>query len=192
MGDSWFFDRFAPVYDRLMPPADRDAIVAGFETGTIEVETVLDLAGGSGRIARTLAPVYDVTVCDLSRPMLDQARRHGLSGVQVDATRLPVRDAAVDGIVVADAYHHLQRPEAVLHEVYRVLRPGGVLVVRDFNPATVSGKGIELAERALRWPCEFRTPGALVIDLEDVGFDPRVLDGGFDYTVAGVRTESTS
>ena len=192
MGDSWFFDRFAPVYDRVMPPADRDAIVAGFDGADVEVSTVLDLAGGSGRIARELASTYDVTVCDLSRPMLEQARRHGLQGVQADATTLPVRDDAVDGVVIADAYHHLPRPEAVLHEVRRVLRPGGVLVVRDFDPATVRGKAIELVERALRWPCEFRTPGALAVDLEEACFEPVVLDGGFDYTVAGVHRESAT
>lgn len=192
MGDSWFFDRFAPFYDRAMPPADRDAIVAGFDRGSIAVETVIDLAGGSGRIARALATTYDVTVCDLSRPMLEQARRHGLEGLQVDAIALPVRDDSIDGIVVADAYHHLVAPATVLAEVSRVLRPGGVLVVRDFNPATVRGKGIELAERILRWPCEFRTPEALAADLEEAGFEALVLDGGFEYTVAGTKPESTS
>lgn len=190
MGDAWFFDWFAPVYDRLMPSADRAAIEAGFDRGSIEVETVLDVAGGSGRIARTLVPAYDVTVFDLSRSMLGQARRHGLDGVQVDATRLPVRDGVVDGVVIADAYHHLVHPAEVLEEVERILRPGGVLVVREFNPGTIRGKSIELGERALRWPSEFRSPPALAADLEAAGLDAYVLDEGFDYTVAGVKPES--
>lgn len=190
MGDAWFFDWFAPVYDRLMPAADRTAVIDGLERGSIDVETVIDLAGGSGRIARELADEYDVTVFDVSRPMLQQARRHGLDGVRSDATQLSVRDEAIDGIVMADAYHHLSDPAGVLAEGVRVLRPGGVFVVRDFNPATIRGKGIEIGERLLGWPCAFRTPGGLAADLETAGFDAFVLEGGFDYTVVGVKPES--
>lgn len=190
MGDEWFFDWFAPVYDRVMPPPDAGALEAGLSKASGDVETVVDLAGGSGRIARALADGRDVTVVDLSRPMLAEARRHGLPVVQGDATRLPLPDASVDAVTIADAYHHLDDPGAVLGEVRRVLRPGGVLVVREFDPSTVRGKGIELVERVLGWPCAFRTPDALAADLADAGLDARVLDRGFGYTVAGVRPES--
>lgn len=192
MGDEWFFDRLAPVYDRLMPPTDRESIETGLDCAAITVETIIDLAGGSGRIARRLVPEYDVTVVDLSRSMLQEARRHRLDGVEADATRLPIRDDAVDAVVIADAYHHLVRPDVVLAEVVRILAPGGVLVVREFNPATVRGKAVELSERALGWPSEFRTPPALAADLEHAGFDVQVLDSGFGYTVAGVVPESRS
>ena len=191
MGDSWFFDWFAPAYDRLMPPADVDAIYEGFGRSSDPVETVLDLAGGSGRIGRELSASFDVTVLDLSRPMLEQARRHRLEAVQSDATALPVRDESIDGIVIADAYHHLTEPAIVLGEAYRVLRPGGVLVVREFDPTTIRGSGVELFERALGWPCEFRTPGALAADIDAAGFDALVLEYGFDYTVSGLKPKSS-
>lgn len=192
MGDAWFFDWFAPLYDRVMPPTDRDALEAGLALATTDVEIVVDLAGGSGRIGRELDDAYDVVVVDRSASMLAEARRHRLEAVQGDASRLPMPDASLDAVVIADAYHHLVRPDAVLAEVNRILEPGGVLVVRDFDPTTVRGGGIELVERLFGFPCEFRTPSALAADLETAGFDARVLDEGFGYTVAGVVPESDS
>lgn len=190
MDDAWFFDRFAGVYDAVMWTANREPIEVGFDQATIDVETVVDLAGGTGRIARTLAPAYDVTVVDLSRPMLEKARDYDLECAQGDATRLPVPADAVDGVVIADAYHHFPNPDAVLGDVHRVLRPGGVVVVREFNPATVRGGLVEMAERALGWPAEFRIPGELASDLTVQGLEARILDDGFGYTAIGRKPES--
>lgn len=192
MGDAWFFDWFAPLYDRAMPAADPDLFVQGFDHATGDVSIVLDLAGGSGRIARTLDTDYDVAVCDLSRSMLTEARRHGLDAVQVDATRIPVRDASVDAVVIADAYHHLVDPERVVQDVWRVLRPGGVFVVQEFNPGTLRGRFIEIGERVLQWPCAFRRPNELVTDLEAEGFEASILEGGFEYTVVGTKPADQS
>jgi demethylmenaquinone methyltransferase/2-methoxy-6-polyprenyl-1,4-benzoquinol methylase len=192
MSDEWFFDRLAPLYDRLMPSANRGPFEAGLQWASGDVVRVVDLAGGSGRVGRELAPDYDVTVYDLSRPMLRQARRHGLPAVQATATRLPLPDESVDAVVIADAYHHLPEPGVVLREVVRVLRPGGVVVVQEFDPKTVRGRFVELGERVLGWPCQFRTPEGLMADLQTAGFDTRVVAAGFQYTVVGRTAESTT
>lgn len=190
MDDAWFFDRFAGLYDVVMWTADRQPIEAGFRQAAIDVETVIDLAGGTGRVARALSPAYDVTLVDLSRPMLTKARDYGLESVQGDATSLPMPPDAVDAVIVADAYHHFPDPDAVLDDVHRVLRPGGVVVVREFNPTTLRGGLVILAERALGWPAEFRIPGELASDLIAAGFDARILDDGFGYTAVGRKPES--
>lgn len=190
MDDAWFFDRFAGLYDAVMWTADRQPIEAGFRQAAIDVETVIDLAGGTGRVARALSPAYDVTVVDLSRPMLAKARDYGLESVQGDATRLPMPTDAVDAVVIVDAYHHFPDTDAVLDDVRRVLRPGGVVVVREFNPTTLRGGLVVLAERALGWPAEFRNPGELASDLTAAGFDARLLDDGFGYTAVGRKPES--
>lgn len=190
MDDAWFFDRFAWLYDSLMWTANREPVEAGFGHASVDVETVLDVAGGTGRVGRTLIPAYVVTVIDLSRPMLVEAREYGLACVQGDATRLPMPDGAVDAVVVADAYHHFPDPDAVLNDVRRILRPGGVVVVRDFDPTTVRGGAISMVERALGWPSTFRTPDELAFDMDRHGFDARVLDEGFGYTVVGRKPES--
>ena len=49
----------------------------------------------------------------------------------VDATRLPYASASLDFIIESNMLHHLSSPTTFLREAYRVLRPGGVLLIQD-------------------------------------------------------------
>lgn len=184
-GDRWFFDRVAPVYDLVMPPADPGPLQAGLELADVPVERVLDVGGGTGRAARVL-DVPDRVVVDASRGMLRRVPP-GLGRVLASATDLPVADGGADAVVIVDAFHHLPNHDRVLSEVYRVLRPGGVLVVRDFDRATVRGRLLQAAEYALGMESTFLTPAELEARLDAAGFEAERLGGGFTYTVAGRR-----
>lgn len=184
-GDVRFFDRIAPLYDWLMPAADPDALAAGFARAERTVDRVLDVGGGSGRAAEAV-PVEDRIVLDRSRGMLSRARDRDLDAVQGDAARLPVPDAAVDAVVIVDALHHFPDQTRALREAARVLRPGGVLVIREFDPRHPLGIALVAAERVMRMGSAFREPATLAADVADAGLDGEVVDSGFGYTVAGV------
>lgn len=184
-GDVRFFDRIAPIYDRVMPAADPDALAAGFARAERTIDRVLDVGGGSGRAAEAV-PVEDRLVVDLSSEMLSRARARGLDAVQGDAARLPVPDDAVDAVVIVDAFHHFPDQPGALREAARVLRPGGVLVVREFDPSHPLGVLLVAAERAMGMGSTFRKPAALARDVADAGLDAAIVDSGFSYTVAGV------
>ncbi|OYR45633.1 methyltransferase type 11, partial [Halorubrum sp. Ea8] len=49
LGDVRFFDRVAPLYDRVMPPANGEALAAGLAHATRPIDRLLDVGGGSGR-----------------------------------------------------------------------------------------------------------------------------------------------
>src|SRR4051794_31921903 len=68
---------------------------------------------------------------DHSRGMLAQARRHELPLLLGDMRHLPVRDSALDGLWVCASFLHIPKhaAPAVLKELRRVLRPGGVLFI---------------------------------------------------------------
>jgi len=184
-GDVRFFDRFASAYDLLMPPANGDALAAGLQFANRPVERLLDVAGGSGR-ATVALDVSERVVVDLSGPMLRRARERGLDCVRGDAGRLPVRDDAVDAVTVVDALHHLPDPRAAVVEAARVLRPGGVLVIREFDPSTLLGRVVAASEDLVGFDSAFATPGELARFLESAGYSARIVETGFGYTVAGV------
>jgi demethylmenaquinone methyltransferase/2-methoxy-6-polyprenyl-1,4-benzoquinol methylase len=112
-------------------------------SGVREGDRVLDVAGGSGDLARALArrvgPTGEVWLTDISRPMLEAGRDRLLDDgmllplAQCDAQRLPFPDASFDCVTVAFGLRNMTRKDAALAEMRRVLRPGGRLLVLEFS-----------------------------------------------------------
>jgi ubiquinone/menaquinone biosynthesis C-methylase UbiE/catechol 2,3-dioxygenase-like lactoylglutathione lyase family enzyme len=102
-------------------------------------EHALDVSTGGGHVALALAPyVASVTASDLTPRMLDAARTflvaRGVTNatfVVADAERLPFLDTSFDLVTVRIAPHHYVDVRAAVHEMARVLRPGGRLIVID-------------------------------------------------------------
>ncbi|MFB6155195.1 MAG: class I SAM-dependent methyltransferase [Haloferacaceae archaeon] len=189
-GDVRFFDRIAGLYDLAMASADREPLAAGLAYADRPVEEVLDVGGGTGRAARALGDDVETVVVDRSRGMLREARGRGLQTVQADARRLPFSDESADAVTVVDAFHHMPAHGRVLAEVARVLRPGGVLVIREFDPTTLPGKALVAAERLVGFGSTFETPESLAAAVRSVGLRSAVPEGGFGYTVVGVKGTS--
>ncbi len=109
---------------------------------------LLDVAGGTGDIAfRFLdrAPGARVTVCDMTEAMLVEGRHRAeagrlgerLSWVTGDAMRLPFRDASFDRYTISFGIRNVTRIPDALAEAFRVLRPGGRLMVLEFSQLPV-------------------------------------------------------
>ncbi len=187
-GDRWFFDRIAPVYDRAMPSADRESLDAAFALADGPVETVLDVGGGTGRASLAMHDRNPVVV-DASLPMLRKARSRGLDAVAGDAARLPVRDGRADAVVVTDALHHIPDRVGAVEATTRALRPGGVFVLRDFDPETWRGRALVGVEHLVGFDSAFLGADAARDLLASTGLRASVVERGFTYTVAGVRPE---
>ncbi|MGE0800702.1 MAG: class I SAM-dependent methyltransferase [Lautropia sp.] len=102
---------------------------------------VLDLATGSGDLARAMAkrPGVEVWMTDVNAAMLaigrDRALDDGrvLPTVQCDAERLPFPDRHFDRVTVAFGLRNMTRKEKALAEMRRVLKPGGRALVLEFS-----------------------------------------------------------
>lgn len=103
--------------------------------------TVLDVGCGPGGFLRALAPhCRRITGVDLTRSfveecraMIDRERITNAGVLQASAMALPYADASFDRVLMVDTIHHLYDVVAGLREVYRVLRPGGTLIVFEPN-----------------------------------------------------------
>lgn len=103
----------------------------------------LDVGCGTGYLTRVIAPVVgpkgQVTGVDPSAEMIEYARRRapGNCDYQVaEGQALPFPDASFDAVVSSLAVHHIPadaRPAAI-GEMFRVLRPGGRLLIAEFRP----------------------------------------------------------
>ncbi|KAJ57360.1 ubiquinone biosynthesis methyltransferase UbiE [Actibacterium mucosum KCTC 23349] len=107
-------------------------------------QRLLDVAGGTGDISfRFLkrAPGATAVVCDLTEPMLIEGRQRAeaaakadqLDWVVGDAMALPFEDNSFDVYTISFGIRNVTRPADALAEAYRVLRPGGRLMVLEFS-----------------------------------------------------------
>jgi demethylmenaquinone methyltransferase / 2-methoxy-6-polyprenyl-1,4-benzoquinol methylase len=121
------------------------------QTGLKAGQVALDVAGGTGDITRGLAKQVGengrVLLVDINAAMLENGRRRlvdaGIAGnveyVQADVENLPFPDKHFDGITMAFGLRNVTRKEAALTSIYRVLKPGGRLLLLEFSKPTAPG-----------------------------------------------------
>src|SRR5262249_15598197 len=137
---SMWFDGQAEEFDNyagLEPKAGRNIARAILNLcGCTEDDVILDVGAGTGAIGLNFAELSNRYLgMDLSRAMLEVFRRkfeplpHHLWLLQADSDRpWPIRDHAVAVTFASRVTHHL-RTQAFLHEVFRVCRSGGYLLL---------------------------------------------------------------
>jgi len=114
-----------------------------------EGDWIADVGAGAGffsfRLSERVGPTGKVIAQDIDADVLaelrEAARREGFSNIETivgstDDPRLP--EAALDGVLIVNAYHEMREYEAMLAGIKRALRPGGRLVVVDMPPADES------------------------------------------------------
>jgi SAM-dependent methyltransferase len=98
-------------------------------------ERALDVGTGAGALAIALAPlVREVVGVDIVPELLAEGRKRAPANVQLveaDATALPFEGGSFEVVATARTLHHVARPELVIAEATRVLRPGGTMLVVD-------------------------------------------------------------
>jgi demethylmenaquinone methyltransferase/2-methoxy-6-polyprenyl-1,4-benzoquinol methylase len=138
------FDQTAHSYDwidRVMSLGSglryrRDALRrAGLAPGKL----LLDVAVGTGLVARAASNILGdsgrITGVDLSMGMLVEARKTlPISLVQGVAERLPIADSCTDFVTMGYALRHVTNLEETFREYFRVLRPGGTLLMLELTP----------------------------------------------------------
>ena len=107
-------------------------------------QVIADVGAGTGLFTRLLAarvgPQGRVYAVDIAREFVDgnlararAARLNNVVGVVSTQADTRLEESSVDVAFVCDTYHHFEDPKAMLASIRRALRPGGTLVVVDFE-----------------------------------------------------------
>lgn len=91
---------------------------------------ILDLGCGTGVIATELSRWSDTIGLDFSEKALAYCQSRGLTKlIQARGENLPLESNTVDGVLALDIFEHIEDDVAAFRESFRVLRPGGILVL---------------------------------------------------------------
>lgn len=117
------------------------------EAALREGQKVLDVASGTGDLAKAFAKIVgksgQVIMTDINEAMLmvgrDRLTDAGVVGniecVQADAENLPFADNYFDCITIAFGLRNVTNKDAALRSMYRILKPGGKLLILEFSQA---------------------------------------------------------
>lgn len=194
--------RFLRLLHNLVPARMKyfDTIAQGWSG-----QKVLDLGCGGGFMSEALAERQaDVIGVDPSEAAIQEAQSHAhRQGLQIDykvgtGEQIPLEDSSVNAVICVDVLEHVQDLDAVLGEVRRVLKPGGVFYFDTINRTWLATVVlIYFGETILRLlppgthdPQKFITPEELKTLLSErnftmgplVGLGPCGLNRRLDFT----------
>ncbi|HOY45681.1 MAG TPA: methyltransferase domain-containing protein [bacterium] len=127
------FNLIARFYDRAIGPHEAEKL--GAQLALPENGRLLDVAGGTGRVLSGLASWRgSMVLCDYAMGMLRQAQAKKVAlPARSAAEQMPFADGRFERVLMVDALHHVADQPQTLHEMYRVLSPGGRMVIEEFD-----------------------------------------------------------
>ena len=144
-----FWDRVAWVYDIFANIINRkanQALCAAVEGLIAPSDAVLECACGTGLLTGVIAPrCKSLIATDFSENMLKRAeKKYGKYGnvrfEQANILRLPYGDGQFDTVIAANVIHLLDEPYQALHELERVCKPGGKIIIPTYMNQTDKGR----------------------------------------------------
>lgn len=136
-----YFDELAGKFGKQYVPGRSWKGLAEMLLSLMPPMVIADLGAGEGTFSQLLARrARQVIAVDNSEKMVaygaDLAAKHGFTNLDYrvgDLEQLPIADASVDLAFLSQALHHAQHPQRAVEEAWRILKPGGRIVVLDLR-----------------------------------------------------------
>jgi ubiquinone/menaquinone biosynthesis C-methylase UbiE len=144
-----FWDNVAGVYDVFVNVINRKTHqkLKRIVSDLIEPDdTILECACGTGLLSAVIAEkCRHLTATDFSEKMLKKAEKNcrafrNITYDQADITALPYPDSSFDKVVAGNVIHLLDNPLTSLHELNRVCKDGGMLIIPTYMNKDAKGK----------------------------------------------------
>jgi SAM-dependent methyltransferase len=135
--DTFEIEKLAAVEERHWWYRERRAVLDTLLSRLELPGAALDIGAACGGNTRVLQKHgWQATALDFSANGPEICNQRGVPAIRADATRLPCATASFDLVVAYDVLEHIDDDLAVIHEVHRVLKPGGrFLVAVPADPA---------------------------------------------------------
>lgn len=134
-----YFDELAGKFGKDYVPGRSWKALAEAFIKVLNYDTVADLGAGEGTLSQLLAQrAKKVIAVDLSPKMVEfgqnLAIQHGLENLEFrvgDIESPPIDDGSLDLAILSQALHHAEHPQTAIDATFRILKPGGRLIVLD-------------------------------------------------------------
>lgn len=134
-----YFNRMAGKFGRAYIPGRSWQALGHALLGLLQPMVIADLGAGEGTLSQLLAKTArKVIAVDNSEKMVEfgagLARDHGFDNLEYrlgDIEEIPISDGSVDVALFSQALHHAVHPQRAMNEAYRIVRPGGRVLVLD-------------------------------------------------------------
>ena len=164
------FNLIANFYDRLGKFKVGETLLGLLSLDSSSL--LLDAGGGTGRVASALREmVKKVVVADLSVGMLRQADNKGLEAICAPAEFLPFPPGSFDRVIMVDALHHVMDQRQTCNELWRILSPGGRILIIEPDIRKPLVKAIAIGEKLLLMRSHFLTG----VEIKSLFTDPDVM-----------------
>jgi ubiquinone/menaquinone biosynthesis C-methylase UbiE len=152
------FEWLSPYYDRFIKTDKPDRIIQLADLPTLGV--ILDAGGGTGRVSQQLLGLASwIVIIDFSLGMLKQAsKKNGLRTVCAQTEKLPFPSRSFERVIMVDALHHVFSHLETLDELWRVVKPGGKILIEEPDVRSIMVKIVAVAEKLLLMRSQFINP----------------------------------
>ena len=177
------FGLIASIYDHAIPLREVEQYIRLIELPVRG--RLLDVGGGTGRVAKALmGKVSQAIVVDESMGMLSQAKiKDGLSLACSHSEALPFPADYFERVIMVDALHHVRNQQTSVGEIWRVVKPGGLVVILEPDVRRLSVKVLAILEKVLLMRSHFLSPERIAQLFGSPNAEPRIVEDGFNAWV---------
>ncbi len=198
-----FWDKVSPLYDLFENVYNRKVYNGTGEMVAELIESddkVLECACGTGAISTYIAAkCKSLIATDFSDGMLKQASKkcrkyHNVTFRKADITKLDFADMSFDKVVAGNVIHLLLEPEKALHELERVVKSGGKIIIPTYiNMSKGTGKAavkfIKLLGANFKRQFDFDSYKQFFADKGYSSVEYNIVDGRMPCAIAVITKE---